>query len=74
MNTEKVDVIVIGSGVAGMTAAALLAQDCKKKVVVLERAPFAGGRCLSYVGKGKTAVGRAVFMVRVPVDGIIPFG
>jgi monoamine oxidase len=56
MDTKKVDVIVIGSGVAGMTAAATLAQDCKKKVVVLERASFVGGRCLSYVGTGKTVV------------------
>ncbi|MBT4518363.1 MAG: FAD-binding protein [Halieaceae bacterium] len=52
MTSEQVDVIVIGSGVAGMTAAATLAQDCGKKVVVFERAPFVGGRCLSYVGEG----------------------
>ncbi len=52
MSIENVDVIIIGSGVAGMTAAATLAQDCGKKVVVFERAPFIGGRCLSYVGKG----------------------
>ena len=54
MSSEKVDVIVIGGGVAGMTAAAMLTKDCNKKVVVLERAKFIGGRCLSYVGKGNT--------------------
>ena len=42
-----VDVIVIGSGVAGMTAAAALARDCGQRVAVFERAPFIGGRCLS---------------------------
>ncbi|MBT7713654.1 MAG: NAD(P)-binding protein [Deltaproteobacteria bacterium] len=62
MGTEKVDVIVIGSGVAGMTAAGMLAQDCKKKVVVLERAQYIGGRCLSYVGEGKTVVADGVEM------------
>jgi hypothetical protein len=56
MSTENVDVIIIGSGVAGMTAAAMLTKEFGKKVVVLERASFIGGRCLSYVGKGKTVV------------------
>ncbi|MCP3937189.1 MAG: NAD(P)-binding protein [Actinomycetia bacterium] len=52
MTESDVDVIIIGSGVAGMTAAALLARDCGQRVVVLERSPFIGGRCLSYVGHG----------------------
>ncbi len=52
MTMTDVDVIVIGAGVAGMTAAAILARDCDQKVVVFERAPFIGGRCLSYVGHG----------------------
>ncbi len=50
--TQKFDVIVIGAGVAGLGAAALLAKDHGKRVLVLERAPFIGGRALSYVGKG----------------------
>jgi len=62
MSTEKVDVIVIGSGVAGMTSAGMLAQDCGQNVVVFERAPFIGGRCLSYVGKGKTVTADGVEM------------
>ena len=53
---EKFDTIVIGAGVAGMTTAAMLAKDFGKKVLVLERAPFIGGRTLSYVGKGNKVV------------------
>ena len=50
--TEKYDVVVIGAGVAGLGAAAILARDFKQKVLVLERNPFIGGRLASFVGKG----------------------
>jgi len=59
---QKFDTIVIGAGVAGLAAAALLAKDHGKRVLVLERAPFIGGRTLSYVGKGKTVVADGVEM------------
>ncbi len=49
---NEYDVIVIGAGVAGMGAAAMLSKEFGKKVLVLERAPWIGGRTLSYVGKG----------------------
>lgn len=39
---ERADVIVIGSGGAGMTAA-ITAFDGKAKVVVLEKMPITGG-------------------------------
>jgi fumarate reductase flavoprotein subunit len=39
---ERADVIVIGSGGAGMTAA-ITAFDAKAKVVVLEKMPITGG-------------------------------
>ena len=57
---QKFDVIVIGAGVAGLASAALLARDHGKKVLVIERAPFIGGRTLSFVGKGN----------KVTADGI----
>lgn len=60
--TQKFDTIIIGAGVAGLGAAALLAKDHGKRVLVLERAPFVGGRTLSYVGKGKTVVADGIEM------------
>lgn len=52
MSETKYDVVVIGSGVGGMGAAALLAKNYNQKVLVLEKSPFIGGRTLSFVGKG----------------------
>lgn len=60
--SQKVDTVVIGAGVAGLGAAALLAKDDGQRVVVLERAPFVGGRTLSYVGKGDKVVADGVEM------------
>lgn len=42
-----VDVIIIGAGYAGMSAAALLAH-AGKKIVVLEASDMIGGRAQSY--------------------------
>jgi phytoene dehydrogenase-like protein len=52
MATESVDVIVVGSGVGGCGVGALLAKDHGKKVLVLEKSPYIGGRVASYTGKG----------------------
>ena len=49
---EKYDVVVIGSGVAGLGSACILAKDFNQKVLALEKAPFIGGRLASWVGKG----------------------
>lgn len=52
MGNDKYDVIVIGAGTAGLGTASLLARDFNQKVLVLEKAPFIGGRLASFVGKG----------------------
>lgn len=63
MNTDQeFDTIVIGAGVAGLAAAALLARDFGQRVLVLERAPFIGGRTLSYVGRGNKVVADGIEM------------
>jgi hypothetical protein len=60
MTDKNYDVAIIGAGVAGMASAAMLAKDFGKRVIVLEQAPFIGGRTFSVVGRGK----------KVEIDGI----
>ncbi|MEI6758147.1 MAG: FAD-dependent oxidoreductase [Chlorobium sp.] len=48
---ESVDVIVIGSGIGGLTAAALL-QELGISTLVLEKNRFAGGSCSSFKRDG----------------------
>lgn len=59
---QRFDTVVIGAGVAGLAAAAMLAKDFGQRVLVLERAPFVGGRTLSYVGKGTKVVADGIEM------------
>ncbi len=47
------DVIVIGAGIGGLNCAAALSL-AGKKVLVLERNPFIGGRCSSFTREGYT--------------------
>jgi phytoene dehydrogenase-like protein len=51
MNDSTWDVIVVGGGIAGCSAGALLANE-GKKVLVLEKDPEVGGRCWSGDYKG----------------------
>ena len=57
---QQFDAVIIGAGVAGLATAALLARDAGQRVLVLERAPFIGGRTLSYVGRGNKVVADGV--------------
>ena len=59
---QQFDTVIIGAGVAGLATAALLARDAGQRVLVLERAPFIGGRTLSYVGRGNKVVADGVEM------------
>ncbi len=59
---KQYDVVIIGAGIAGLGAGAMLAKDFGKTVLVIERAPFVGGRALSFVGKGNKVVADGVEM------------
>lgn len=48
---ENLDAVVIGSGIGGLTAAAILAK-VGKRVLVLEQHDQAGGCCHTYIEKG----------------------
>jgi len=55
VKNEKFDVIVIGAGVGGPTAGAILAKKEGMKVLVLEKASRVGGRDISFNFKEETA-------------------
>nr|MDO8114896.1 NAD(P)/FAD-dependent oxidoreductase [Candidatus Sigynarchaeota archaeon] len=50
---KQFDVIIVGAGIGGLTCASWLALQ-GKKVVVLEKNGFIGGRCASYTKQGFT--------------------
>ncbi len=62
MGRDRYDVVVIGAGIAGMAAGAVLAKDSGRSVLVLERAPFIGGRAVSFVGKNGKVLADGVEM------------
>ncbi|MHA1363530.1 MAG: phytoene desaturase family protein [Candidatus Freyarchaeota archaeon] len=52
MISRNYDVVIIGAGLAGLTVGALLSSEEQKKVLVLEKEDFLGGRLASFVGEG----------------------
>jgi phytoene dehydrogenase-like protein len=46
----KYDVIIVGAGIAGLGAGAILAKEGNQKILVLDRFPKIGGRAMSYDG------------------------
>ncbi|MFH2132913.1 MAG: FAD-dependent oxidoreductase [bacterium] len=51
MSAEKYDVVIIGAGLAGLTVGALLACYEKRRVLILEREAYLGGRIVSFSGE-----------------------
>jgi len=57
---NRPEVIIIGAGMGGLCAGALLADSGNFRVLVLEKLPFVGGRCSSLKHKGYTLTTGAV--------------
>ncbi|MBU2512010.1 FAD-dependent oxidoreductase [bacterium] len=51
MTNTEYDIIIIGAGLGGLTAGALLSGFENKKVLILERESYLGGRIVSFTGK-----------------------
>ena len=75
MKKERYDVLVIGAGAGGLTAAAFLAK-AGYRVIILERLPFVGGRGSSLKHKKgfEVATGAAVFELGMKEDIFDPLG
>ena len=54
MVEAKYDVVIIGAGAAGLGVGAVLAAKERKKVLVVEKEEYVGGRLLSFVGRKKS--------------------
>ncbi len=50
MTEDKYDAIIIGAGLSGLTSGAVLSANEGKRVLVLERASYIGGRLVSFTG------------------------
>ena len=50
--SNQYDVVIIGCGIAGSVAGALLSEKARKKVLILEGSSQVGGRATSFRGEG----------------------
>lgn len=51
--SDRYDAVIIGAGLAGLSAAALLASEEGRKVLVVEKENYVGGRLVSFMGEDK---------------------
>ncbi len=51
MPGQNYDAVIIGAGLAGLTVGSILACQEKKKILILERENFVGGRIVSFTGR-----------------------
>ena len=49
---EQCGTIIIGAGLAGLSAGAVLSAEAGRKVLVLEKEDYLGGRLVSFTGRG----------------------
>jgi len=49
---EQYDTVIIGAGLAGLSAGAVLSSEEGRKVLVLEKEDYLGGRLVSFTGQG----------------------
>lgn len=49
--TERYDTIIIGAGLAGLSLGAILAGEEGRKVLILEKEDYVGGRLVSFTGR-----------------------
>ena len=54
--TKEYDVVIVGCGIAGSVAGAILSNKAKKKVLILDASSQVGGRATSFRGEGITDV------------------
>jgi prolycopene isomerase len=49
---ERYDTIIIGAGLAGLAAGAILSSEEGRKILILEKEDYLGGRLVSFMGQG----------------------
>ena len=59
--SDPKNVVVLGGGVAGLSAAHYLAQD-GHRVTVVEKAPQTGGLCASFESQNSATAGSSAFL------------